>query len=120
MATLTNELAESGLVITRATVKPCRSQRGHTEHIMYIDSAHPEVAVNVETLKDACRRSGLVHHESGSRPSDMLGSMVPGTTLGSVNNMSLAPSWFAMINKGEEWRVGSAGSSSSAQSRAGR
>jgi hypothetical protein len=120
MTTLTKELTEIGLVITRATVKPCRTQRGHTEHVMYIDSAQPDVPVNVEALKDACRRSGLLHHEEGSVPAEIAGGYVPGTTLGSVNRMSLARSWFAMIEPGEEWGVGSAGSSSSAQSRAGR
>lgn len=125
MATLTKELTEIGLVITRATVKPCRSQRGHTEHVMYIDSIQPELPVNVNALQEACRRSGLLQHDAGSLPPDLglMGGVVPGTSLGSVSQatrMHLARSWFAMVEPGEEWGVGSAGSSSSAQSRAGR
>jgi hypothetical protein len=120
MTTLTKELTEIGLVITRATVKPCRTQRGHTEHVMYIDSAHPGEPVNVDALKDACCRSGLLLHEEGRAPAEVAGGHVSGTNLGSVNRLSLARSWFAMIEPGEQWGVGSAGSSSSAQSRAGR
>ena len=120
MATLTKELTEMSLVITRATVKPCRSQRGHTEHVMFVDSAQPDAPVPVESLKEACRRSGLLQHDAGSIPADMAGSIVPGTSHRSVNRMNLARSWFAMVQPGEEWGVGSAGSSCSAQSRAGR
>ena len=120
MATLTKELTDTSLVITRATVKPCRSQRGHTEHVMFIDSAQPDAPVNEEALKDACRRSGLLQHDAGNAPPDVMGGAVPGTSARSAHRMNLARSWFAMVQPGEEWGVGSAGSSCSAQSRAGR
>jgi hypothetical protein len=127
IAALTKELVAGGMVITRATVKPSRTQRGHNEHMMWVAAADSVAPVDPHVLAAACRRAGLVDHDANGGGSPGAHSTVTSNTTGRPPPPALpascstrAKSWFAVMEPGDEWGVGSAGSSSSAQSRIGR